>query len=183
MKDLGRNRQRLLELAEVLNAFKSEAVQLRVMEMVLGDAGPDAGSDTPPRTPRKAAPGRRPRKAPRAAAPVAAAVEKAPAGKKPARKPSASRALKEAVPAAGGPARARKSSLEHPGGKAMLDNLMAEGFFSRPRSLAEIVAHCAETRHLEYGLSDFSGPLSRLVKTGQMSRRKNKAGRFQYTKP
>jgi hypothetical protein len=61
MNDLDNLQKRLKAIAEVINAFKSEAVQLRVVEVLLGQLGMPAASDdsanvnAPKRTKRRKA--------------------------------------------------------------------------------------------------------------------------------
>ena len=57
--DLGALKQKLKDLADVINAFKSEAVQLKVLELLVAGVAPEPKEilplTKPPRTRRKAA--------------------------------------------------------------------------------------------------------------------------------
>lgn len=146
-------KEQLRELAGVINTFKSEAVQLRLVELVFEavEAGPQdkSGGDT------NATPTRRRHKK------VSARTSETPAQKK------------EASP--GRPRAGR------PGGKAMLDRLHGEGFFKKPKTIKQLVEHCGHNLALKYKQSDFSGPLGRLTRDGTLKRTKNADKQYEYS--
>jgi hypothetical protein len=135
IKNFDEIRKQLDELAPVINSFKSEAVQLRVVELILRGVESDEGesdSETSVPSPAVRRPnGRRPSK-------------KAPGGD------------------ADGPNRSKGTG--RPGGLGMLNQLVASGFFKKAKTIGEIVTHCETNLAVKYKQSDFSGPLIRLVR-------------------
>lgn len=146
-------KEQLRELAGVINTFKSEAVQLRLIELVFeaaeggsrGESGGSGGGTPDPEKPRK-------RKAQARAAP--AARKEGTAGKS----------------RGGG----------RPGGKAMLDRLHGEGFFKKPKTIKQLVEHCEHNLAFKYKQSDFSGPLGRLTRDVKLKRTKNADQQYEY---
>jgi hypothetical protein len=142
----------LRELAEVINAFKSEAVQLRLVELVFEVAGDDSddseGGTGPER--RAADPTRKARKVAKKSAPTDAA-----------------------------PAKGKASG--RPGGKSMLDRLVGEGFFKKPKTIKQVVEHCEHNLAFKYKQTDFSGALGRLTRSGTLTRKKNADKQYEYS--
>ena len=137
IKDFDQVRLQLKELAEVINAFKSEAVQLRIVELILGGASvatasPQSTGATPPVVlpVRK----RRTKRAPKNASSASA----------PAKRPSRT------------PAKGR------PGARTTLDTLISEGFFKTPKTIGKIVERPSKTsvksspRSLAHSSRDYS---------------------------
>jgi len=115
IKDFEVIRSQLQELASVINAFKSEAVQLRIVELVM--TGRAAGADATPHSPSPSPlppPRRKRKRTPTPGDTAEGASLKAPRA----------------------PAKGR------PGGKAMLDRLVADGFFKQAKAIGQIVDHC-----------------------------------------
>ncbi|HWO40202.1 MAG TPA: hypothetical protein VNO43_00165 [Candidatus Eisenbacteria bacterium] len=143
-------KEQLKELAVVINSFKSEAVQLRLVELVFEavESGPIERSSGD--SPALAA---RPRRQ--------------------ARKKAAS-----ASAAAGSP---KAKGAGRPGGKAMLDRLLAEGLFKKPKTIKQLVDHCEHNLAFKYKQSDFSGPLGRMTRDGKLKRTKNADKQYEYS--
>lgn len=143
----------LRELAGVINTFKSEAVQLRLIELVFETVGAfpdnnfDSANDTP--SPRK----RR---------------------KKKSGLPNETPTLKKNSSVG----KARAGRL---GGKAMLDRLLGEGFFKKPKTINQLVEHCDHNLALKYKQSDFSGALGRLTRNSKLHRTKNADKQYEYS--
>lgn len=76
------------------------------------------------------------------------------------------------------PKRAAKSG--RPGPKAALESLKAEGFFAKPRVMAEILAFLKEEKTYVYQTSDMTATLQRLVRQGTLTRARNAESQFQY---
>ena len=152
IKNFDTIKSQLRELAEVINAFKSEAVQLRLIELVFeaarGDSNDEeagAGRDRPPSDPA-----RKVRKASKKSAAADATSQK---GK----------------------------SSGRPGGKSMLDRLFNEGFFKKPKTIKQVVEHCEHNLAFKYKQTDFSGALGRLTRSGTLSRKKNADKQYEYS--
>ena len=147
-------KEQLRELAGLINTFKSEAVQLRLIELVFeaaeggsrdesggsGGGTPDAGKPHKRKAQVKAAPG----------------------------------AKKEG-------AAAKSRGGRRPGGKTTLDRLRGEGFFKKPKTIKQLVEHCDHNRALKYKQSDFSGALGRLTREGKLKRTKNTDQQYEYS--
>ena len=147
-------KEQLRELASVINTFKSEAVQLRLIELVFqaaeggsrdesggsGGGTPDVGKPRKRKAQAKAAPG----------------------------------AKKEG-------AAAKSRGGRRPGGMATLTRLHEEGFFNRPKTIKQLVEHCDHNLALKYKQSDFSGALARLTREGQLKRTKNADKQYEYS--
>lgn len=143
-------RKQLSELASVLNEFKSEAVQLRILDFVLEEAatsGDDEQNDLSPS--RKKNKGQaRPR-----------AIKGPPSGGK------------------------RKRGPAGTGAPATLGQLAAGNFFDRPRTIHDIIEHCKHNLARTFKANEFSGKLGRMVRKGELNRKKNADKQYEYKKP
>lgn len=158
MTDLDEMQKRLKAIAEVVNAFKSESVQLRVVEVLLGQLG---AHSVPP---QRAAP--------------------APAKRSKRRKTSAKvepsiKASEKTRPER--PTRKAARSSSSPGAFAMITQLVGDGFFKTPRTISAIVAHCSTSKGHHYKANECSPGLLRLLRDGKLKREKNKDGQYEYT--
>jgi hypothetical protein len=158
MVDLDEMQKKLKAIAEVVNAFKSESVQLRVVEVLLAQLG-----GSPAKTPTSAS---------------------ASAKKTKRRKPSAKAAPTtsdgvgaQSKTAARKPARTSAS----PGAYAMITQLLGDGFFKTPRTISDIVAHCGTSKGHHYKANECSPSLLRLLRDAKLTRKKNKDGQYEYT--
>jgi len=158
MAEFDEIQKQLKAIAEVVNAFKSESVQLRVVEVLLAQlcASP-AQTSTPASTPPKRV---KRRKASAKSAPSTTDGSGA-QPKTPARKPS------------------RTSGS--PGAYAMITQLLGDGFFKTPRTIGDIVAHCGTSKGHHYKANECSPSLLRLLRDQQLTRKKNKDGQYEYT--
>ena len=148
-------KRQLADLAPIINAFKAEAVQLRIVELVLTgkyqEPSPASSSSTPPA-----------RRAQR---------RKTQAAKENVVPASGTKATKSGKTAAKS---GRQSAL------TTLNQLIADGFFKKGKTLAEMVAYCETKLALHYKQSNFSGPLIRLVRDKHLTREKNAEGQYVY---
>lgn len=151
IKNFEEVKQQLRELAEIVNSFKSEAVQLRLVELVFGGVinvdqapSPDGGTES-----HKEARARTRRTKP-AAAPTNGA-------------------------AGGRPAKSGRI-----GGKAALSRLFDEGFFKSAKTINDIVQHADTNLATRLKQSDFSGALARYVRDGKLKRTKNADNQYEY---
>jgi hypothetical protein len=152
--DLDELQKKLKAVADTVNAFKSEAVQLRVVDVLLGQLGTDSAQSAPPRTPKTSLRKSRKRREKASSAPSG---EKA----KPARKSP------------------RGSGSR--GAYAMINELLGGGFFKTPRTIGSIVEHCRTARGHHYKANECSPTLLRLLRDGKLTRKKNKDGQYEYT--
>lgn len=153
IKEFDKLKQQLAELSEAVNKFESEAVQLRIVELVLDRnhgkqsfaeyglenyvSGPDAGQAFGD----------------------------------------------EALQFHTRPGRKKRSVDSARGAVAALNDLIAGDFFEEKRTISDIVAHCESAFGTRYKSNAFSGPLSRHARTGALEREKNEDGKFVYFKP
>lgn len=144
-------KKQLSELAAVLNAFKSEAVQLRVLDFVLGEESLEELDEKPAniRTSRRSRPRR------------TATLKKT---------DSATSAT-------------RKKSSAGTGAPATLNQLLAGTFFDKPRTINDIIGHCKHNLARTFKANEFSGKLGRMVRTGNLVRKKNADKQYEYQKP
>lgn len=156
IKDFETVKDQLKELAEVINGFKSEAVQLRIIDLVIGGIPLVAKLELSPPTPATPAP-----------APV-------PKSRKRTRKTVTPEATSSAAKSSRPPSKGR------PSGKTTLETLVNEGFFMSPKTIGQIVEHCDTSLAMKYKQSDFSGPLMRQIREKHLTRKKNSDGQYEY---
>lgn len=151
-------KRQLSELSEVINKFKSEAVQLRIVEIVLGEATVDRNLDEEAEIEDTVLtkPKRRKRKAARTTSKKAGATDTQPT--------------------------ATKARSRGHGAGSVLTQLIESGFFSKPRTIGEIVSHSEEKLAHKFKSSAFSPVLARSTRAGILSRSKNGDGQYEYTK-
>lgn len=151
-KDFETTKSHLTELAEIINKFKSEAVQLRLIELIFAGAGfvPSAASQqeaNPPATPAKP------------------------------RRKSRPKSSSKADDGAG----AKKRTSNGGGAVATLVKTFEEGYFKQPRSISDICAHCEVNLARRIKPNEISGKLGRMVRSRQLSRTKNSDNQYVYT--
>lgn len=150
LKDFEAIKTQLAELADVINKFKSEAVQLRIIELVLqGRRAEGSGG---------------------------AHSELAPARKgKKKRKTSSGTANK-------GDEKKKRAS-GGTGAIATLVKVYEEGFFAKPRTISDILAHCETNLARRIKANEISTKLARMVRSGELKRAKNADNQYEYTRP
>lgn len=141
-------REQLEKFAPVINAYKSEAVQLRIVELVLSRKS----IEVPPIIP-------------------AIVPEEPVENKNPDVTIVTTRKVRKVT--------AKKTGRPGPG--AMVDTLVAEGFFKAPIGVAEVVKHCRDSRVLVYSNTEIAVALSRAVKRGKLKREKTTDDQFTYS--
>jgi len=145
----------LAELAEAVNKFKSESVQLKIVELIFSRVGTpphgEEANETGATSSRKRT--RRQRKAATSPPPENGADVK---------KRSAAKAKGT------GPA-------------STLEQFIQEGFFAQKRTIGAVVEHC-KTKAKNFKNNELSGPLGRLVRSEKLSRTKNADGQWEYIK-
>jgi len=149
IKNFEEIKSQLKDLSGIINGFKSEAVQLRIVELIFGfepddDVRDEETTVAPPKK-RKTAK----------------------------RKTSKKTTTKT---------KSRKSGAK-PSGQgsvATLLKLVDEGFFSKPKSISDIVEHCDHNLARKFKANEFSGKLGRLVRDGVLKRSKNSENQYEY---
>jgi len=72
------------------------------------------------------------------------------------------------------------SASARPGPGAMIDKLIAKGFFKKHRVMVDIIKHCKNNLAYKYKATDFSPTLGRCIRNEKLKREKNKDGHFEY---
>lgn len=153
-------KRQLTELSDVVNKFKSEQVQLKIVDLIFRNAGLDIGGaessdNTQEQAAGKAKRGRRHGARSRSTQGASAA----PDGK-----------LKKTVKAKGG------------GPSAILQSLLEKGFFDKKKTITDVVSHCKNNLARTIPTNQLSGPLARLVRDEKLSRNKNAENQYEYLK-
>jgi hypothetical protein len=153
IKNFEEVKQQLREFADIVNSYKSEAVQLRLVELVLGaSVEAPAGKPAESPVPERRNPIRR-RRTPKNGSNETDADTSSP----------------------------RPNRSGRMGGKAALARLYDEGFFKSAKSINDIVQHSATHLATRLKQSDFSGALARYVRAGKLTRSKNNDNQYEYT--
>lgn len=143
-------KKQLRELSELVNLFKSEAVQLRLVELVLGNTeSPEEGDDEPPAKPTRAARHARRRKG----------------GKR------------EEKTGQAGATKARGGRL---GAQGALNQLIHEKFFANKQTIGAIIEHCKAKKARTFKPNELSGILARFTRDNRLRRDTNKDGQYEY---
>lgn len=151
--DFEKVKKELTELATVLNTFKSEAVQVRIVELLLGTNESAVDDERPARSPS------------------------APRKRKTKRKTAAKVVTKDAT------AKPRRVATSGTGPVALLSQLLAGDFFNSPKTIGDIVEHCKHNYARTIKPNEISGKLARLTRDQELSRSKNSNGQYEYVKP
>ena len=157
MNDLDELQRKLKGIAEVVNAFKSESVQLRIVEVLLGQLDDSSITSNPSPRPAKVKQRRSTKK-----------TSKTPPGTK-------------TDPKANETKRKPSRSGSSPGAFASINQLLTDGFFKKPQVIGAIVSHCASSKGHHYKANECSPPLLRLLRDGKLARKKNNDGQYEYT--
>ncbi len=152
MTNLDDLREKLKAIADIVNSFKSEAVQLRVTEVLLAQLG-DSDSAAPPAVPR-----------------TRTRVKRRRASKK-----------AEGGVAKSGSSKRQSRTAASPGAFAMISQLLDEGYFKSPKTIGAIVAHCGSSKGHHYKANECSPALLRLLRDAKLKRQKNKDGQYEYS--
>lgn len=155
-KDFETTKKQLAELSEIVNKFKSEAVQLRLLELLFNASPPEI--DPPAAATEK--PKRKTRAKRRASAGASAKGPSAPTGE--------SKATK-------------KTATFGPG--TVLNKLYDDGFFSSAKTISDICQHADANLARKIKPNEISGKLARMVRNGELAREKNSENQYAYTKP
>ena len=151
--DFDNVKKELTELAIVLNTFKSEAVQVRIVELLLGTNESAVDDERPARSPTA-----RPKR-------------------KTKRKTAEKVAKKNATTTP------RRAATSGTGATALLSQLLAGDFFNSPRRIGDIVEHCKHNLARTIKPNEISGKLARLTRDQELSRSRNSDNQYEYVKP
>jgi len=169
MKDFKQTAEQLRELAKVLNEFKSETVQVKLLELLFNEGlNTTATVENTPAAPKPAV---------ATPAPVAKTVVKTPA------KPAVAKVARQAKQKPAQTAKiSRKRSTTRPGPSVILKQLIESKFFNDSRTIGDVVDYCMKMYNYEYKSTDLSGTLAKLAKDNVLNRKKNpKSNQFEYT--
>lgn len=159
IQDFDETKRQLSELSEVINKFNSEAVQLRIVELIFGIDQSDTDESVPePEAPSKSR-RRKKRTSKTSKSETAAAAESDAASQK-----------------------ARKSGGSAKGAIAILNDLVDGDFFKSNKTINDIVSYCDESLARRFKASAFSGALARMTRNGVLERQKNADGQYEYLK-
>lgn len=150
-KDFETTKAHLAELAEIIGKFKSEAVQLRLVELIF------AGGTFLPSTMSRQEP---------------------PSHETPAKTRRKSRPKPTSKAVDGVSAKKRTSSGS--GAVSTLLKTFDEGYFKQPRSISDICAYCEVNLARRIKPNEISGKLGRMVRSRQLSRTKNSDNQYVY---
>jgi hypothetical protein len=153
LENLEKIKKQLSELAGVINLFKSEAVQLKIVEFILGDVTEPEEEIAGGGTPRRHKITRRKK-----------FIQKEGSGIKP-------------------PLPHKKKGSGGTGSVANLTQLWNGDFFKQPRTIKDIIDHCKQKLARTFKANDFSGALARMTREGKLTRNKNKGKQYEYKKP
>jgi type IV secretory pathway VirB10-like protein len=195
IKNFEKVKGQLNDLADALNKFKSETVQLKLIELLFGNIDSEKPDEKAPDKAiaepvvKRKRPGRPPKvvaevesqpekepKAPKALkAPKAPKEPKAPKAPKAPKVPKTPKEKKKPEP--------RKRSSDRPGPSTALNQLLDTDFFGQKRTIGDIVNHFVAAFNSQYKSTDLSGTLAKLAKDGKLFREKNpETNQFEYTK-
>lgn len=150
LKDFEAIKAQVAELADVINKFKSEAVQLRIVELVLQGKNVESFSEhlSEPASPKKS-----------------------------------KKKRKESPGSTNKSEGKKKKASGGTGAIATLVKVFGEGFFSKPRSINDILAHCETNLARRIKANEISSKLARMVRSGELKRAKNSDNQYEYTRP
>jgi hypothetical protein len=151
-------KEQLNQLSPIINSFKSEAVQLRIVELIFAQGAERLKPAEPPEIPSSQDTS-------------SSRAKKSRRTKKPGNKADLDEPDKKVQ---------RKSAGK--GLTALLDRQVAEGYFSQPRQVGDIVEHCRHSLATLCKTVDVSVYLGRAIKSGKLQRQRDENGQYQYTK-
>jgi hypothetical protein len=153
MADIDELQRKLKSFAEVVNSFKSEAVQLRVFEMLIGEMELSTAS-------------------------TSEELVKSKPSRKRQRKSTAAHASDGAT---GKVSRKSSRASGAPGPYTMLGELLREGYFKQAKTIRAVIAHSGTARGHHYKPNELSPALLRYLRDQKLERKKNKDGQYEYT--
>lgn len=153
IKDFEQVKKQLMDLSQAVNAFKSEAVQLRIVELLFKSASIDgeASNDDQSQTDVQ--------------------------GKK-----TKKRRKKKFSPVAPSSSNKKPTKTKSGGGATdVLRQLVTDGYFKNPKQIGEIVDHCKVKLAKSFKANELSPGLLKLVREKVLDRDKDKeTSQFKY---
>lgn len=146
-------KKQISEFAGVINLFKSEAVQLKIVELILGDITEEASE------------------------------EEIKGGEKPKRKKVGLYQKSTQKKPDSSQSSHKKKVSGGAGSFATLTQLLEGDFFKQPRTINDIIEHCKHNLAKTFKANEFSGKLARMVRDEELTRKKNKDKQYEYKKP
>ncbi len=203
LKNFNTINEQLKDLSRAINAFESENVQVRVVELLFEKftdkdaayvAPTQVAKSVPAAVVTAEAPAKRPQGRPRKEgtfAPTAIVNTEAPA-KRPQGRPrkdasevvaKAPKVAKPKAPVNVGAGRGRASKDGLPGASKVLTTLVSEGnFFKSPRSIFDILNHTNGVLGRSFKPNELSGILIKFIREEKLTRAKNpQTGQYEYT--
>ncbi|NCA85707.1 MAG: hypothetical protein EOM83_09045 [Clostridia bacterium] len=172
IRDFSKTAEQLKEIAKVINQFQSEAVQLKLIELLFA-----SNSMEPAEAPVKERKTRVEKAAAVATEAQPAAETETPVVVK--RRPGRPPKVKTEAPAR----KPRKRSADRPGPSLILKQLVDNNFFADKRTIGDVVDYCQKIYNYDYKSTDLSGTLAKLAKDGFLLREKNpESNQFEYSK-
>ena len=156
IKNFDEVKRQLEGLSDAINKFKSEAVQLKIVELIFKNAGLSSDEEEP----------------------GTAGFQEAKA--KHSRKGKRRKAVPKAKPDSE-PKQAKTKSRSTPGSLATLRELVDDGFFKQRRTIGDIKNHCETKLARNFKSNELSSPLARLVRDKTLQRERNAEKQFEYT--
>ncbi len=191
MSNIKQTTEQLIELAKVLNEFKSEAVQIRLLELlfdqkIMQPVGQNEPvEDQPAKESTKVETIQTPTEKKSAKQELTKTEEKIekPESQKVITKKRAKKELKKETKKVAEKA-VRTRSTTRPGPSIILKQLIDNKFFADSRNIGDVVDYCKKMYNYEYKSTDLSGTLAKYSKIGKLNRTKNPdTNQFEYTLP
>lgn len=66
--------------------------------------------------------------------------------------------------------------------KALLMNLISNGFFDQPKKISDVIEHIKKTKAYTYKISDLTAPITRLMRDDLLKRDEDQNGQWEYRK-
>lgn len=150
-------KQQLNELSGVINSFKSEAVQLRIVELIFG-AKDSEGTE------------------------IASLVMNALDIPQRRRKNRTRTVARPNVSRVDGNGDAKRRGSSGSGPVSTVTQLAAGDFFKQSRTINDILEHCQNALARRFKANEISGKLGRMVRNRELTRQKNADGQYEYKK-
>ncbi len=154
IKNFPELKKQLQELSSVINSFKSESVQLRIVELIFQGKNQNYFEQpTPSSDPQ---PGR------------ASNREKTLKRKGSVNKEKTTGTSK------------KKAAGSKKGPAAILEELIDDDFFRSKRTISSIIEHMSSHKARNFKANEISSPLTRFIRNNRLKRQKNSDGQYEY---
>lgn len=157
LKNFDELKKQLVELSDIVNKFKSDQVQLKIIDLVFKNAGLDVED-----------------------APTSNVKDQPDKGKQPSRGRKARNGSQTAGSNSTQAPKKQKSKGNGPA--ATLQLLLERGFFDKKKTIGDVVEECKNKLARNIAMNNLSGPLARLVRDETLDRSKNGDNQYEYVK-